>query len=182
MRENGVERSIEQALEHFHRELSSIRTGRVSPSLIESIKAEYYGAQTELRELGTIQVPEPMMLVIQVWDKNALAAVEKALRQSSLSINPAVEGQVIRIPFPHLTMERREELVKLVKQKAEEVKVRVRSIREDALKKIRQKEKEGEVSEDAAEAERKELQKHIDAAVEKIRADDDKKQSEIMTL
>lgn len=182
MTANGIEHHIEQALEHFHRELSSIRTGRVSPFLIENIKADYYGAQTELRELGTIQAPEPMMLVMQVWDQTAITAVEKALRQSSLSINPVVEGQVIRIPFPSMTAERREELVKLVKQKAEEAIVRIRSVREDALKKIRQQEQEKALSEDQAEAERKELQKHIAAAVEKIRTEDEKKQSEILTL
>ncbi len=179
---HDVEQHIVHALEHFRHELSSVRTGRATPSLIETIKAEYYGAQTELRELGSIQAPEPMMLVMQVWDATAVGAIEKALRQSSLSINPAVEGQTIRIPFPSLTTERREELAKLVKQKAEEAKIRIRSIREDVLKKIRQQEHEGALSEDQAEAERKELQKHIDAAVQNIREDDERKQSEIMTI
>lgn len=178
----NIEDAIARALEHFRQELSSIRTGRATPSLIETIKVECYGAQTELRELGSIRAPEPMMLVMQVWDATAVGAIEKALRQSTLGINPAVEGQTIRIPFPSLTTERREALVKLVKQKAEEAKIRVRTIREDALKKIRLQEQGGEVSEDHVEAERKELQKHIDAAAQKIREDDERKQVEIMTL
>lgn len=173
---------ISNALEHFRQEMASIRTGRATPSLIEAIKAEYYGTQTALRELGSIQAPEPMMLVMQVWDASAVGPIEKALRQSSLNINPAVEGQMIRIPFPSLTTERREELAKLVKQKAEEAKIRIRSIREDALKKIRQQEQGGGISEDQAETARKELQKQIDAAVQQVRENDERKQSEIMTI
>lgn len=173
---------ISHAFDHFRQELASIRTGRATPSLIEMMKVEYYGSQTALRELGSIQAPEPMMLVMQVWDAAAVGAIEKALRQSTLGINPAVEGQTIRIPFPSLTTERREELVKLVKQKAEEAKIRIRVIREDALKKIRQQEQGGALSEDQAETERKELQKQIDVAVQNIRENDERKQSEIMTI
>lgn len=179
----AIDSSIFQStLDHYLHELQQIRTGRASPSILEDLKAEYYGTMTPVKELASISAPEPMMLVLQVWDAQAVQGIEKAIRGSTLGLNPAVEGQLIRVPFPSLTAERRDELAKVAKQKAEGAKISVRSIREEHLKDVRQREQDGTLSEDQAEIERKDLQKAVDAVNALIHAQLEQKQKEIQTL
>lgn len=128
-----TESRMRKAMDALHNNLDSIRTGRASPSLVERIHVDYYGTQTPLNQLAGISVPEPRMIVIQPWDRGAMAPIEKAIMQSDLGLNPNNDGQVIRINIPMLTEERRKQLVKQVHGTVEESKVAVRNIRRDAL-------------------------------------------------
>lgn len=173
------ERALTRLLENFREDLSLIRTGRASPALVEKVKVDYYGSSTPLQQLASISAPEPLMLVIQAWDAQSIPDIERALRTSDLGVNPVVEGQLIRVHFPHLTEERREELVKLTKQKAEQARIHVRGIREDAMKKIRKAQEKGEISEDEAEFLRKKLQQSVEQSNEDIEDILTKKHEEI---
>lgn len=162
------ERQFQKTTEFLQHEFSSIRAGRANPALIEHCKAEYYGTPTPLNQLGTILASDPMTLQMQVWDASAVPAVEKAIRQSDLGLNPAVEGQLLRIPIPLPSEERRQELVKLAKQKAESARVSIRTTREEAMKHLRQQEEAKTLSEDQAALLKKELQKLVDAANQQV--------------
>src|SRR5438270_9536641 len=126
-----AESKMTKSVDHFGGELQTIRTGRANPALIDRIMVPYYGTPTALNTLAQISAPEPRLLVVQVYDRSQIGAVEKAIRTSELGLNPANDGQVIRVPIPPLTEERRKEYVKLVKQKAEDARVAVRNIRRD---------------------------------------------------
>ncbi len=143
-----AEQRMKKSIELLRNELSGIRAGRASPSLIEHLEVNYYGTPMPLNQLASITAPEARMLVVQVWDSSAVSAVEKALRQSELGFNPSVEGQTLRILLPPLTEERRRQLVKLVHQHVEEAKVAIRNIRRDALSDIKKLLKEKQISED----------------------------------
>ncbi len=143
-----AEQRMKKSLELLRNELSGIRAGRASPSLIEHLEVNYYGTPMPLNQLASITAPEPRMLVVQVWDSSAVSAVEKALRQSELGLNPSVDCQTLRILLPPLTEERRKQLVKLVHQHVEEAKVAIRNIRRDALADIKKLLKEKQISED----------------------------------
>jgi len=143
-----AESKMSKSVDHFAGELSTIRTGRANPALIDRIMVPYYGTPTPLNQLAQISAPEPRLLVVQVYDKSQIATVEKALRAGEQGLNPASDGQVIRVPIPPLTEERRREYVKLVKQKAEEARVAIRNVRRDELHRIEQMQKNGDVPED----------------------------------
>jgi ribosome recycling factor len=143
-----AEHRMKKSVELLRNELSGIRAGRASPSLIEHLEVNYYGTPMPLNQLASITAPEPRLLVIQVWDSSAVSAVEKALRQSELGLNPSVDGQTLRVLLPPLTEERRKQLVKLVHQHVEEAKVAIRNIRRDALADIKKLLKEKQISED----------------------------------
>ncbi len=176
------EGKFEKALEHFQRELASLRTGRATPSLLEDLRADYYGTPTPLNQLATITAPEPMLLHVQVWDANAIQEVEKSIRTSHLGLNPVVDGQRIRVPLPQPTEERRKEIMKLAKEKVESARIHVRSIREEVMKKIKEQEADGALSEDEAEIGRKTLQRAVDSANAQIQSLFEKKQVEIMKI
>jgi ribosome recycling factor len=180
--QHSYQQEFQKALDHFQRELAGLRTGRASPSLLEGLRAEYYGTQTPLNQLATITAPEPMLLQLQVWDASAIQEVEKAIRSSHLGLNPVVDSQLIRVPLPKLTEERRQELVKLAKQKAEAARISVRTIREEAMKVIKEQALEGTLSEDSAEQARKVLQKSVDRANTDIQSLLEKKEAEILTI
>jgi ribosome recycling factor len=127
-----------KAIDALRRDLATIRTGRASPSLVERLPVDYYGSSTPLNQLAGISVPEPRMLVIQPWDRGSMAAIEKAIRKSELSLNPTNDGQVVRIAIPPLTEERRKQLVKLVHGHVEEGKVSLRNIRRDAMAHVKE--------------------------------------------
>lgn len=182
MNADRYQAEFQKPLEHFQHELAGLRTGRAAPSLLEDLRAEYYGTPTPLNQLATITAPEPMMLLVQVWDASAVPEIEKAIRASNLGLNPAVDGQVVRVPFPQPTEERRQELVKLAKQKAESARISIRSIREEAMKAIKGQETAGDLSEDGADNARKMLQKAVDTANDEVQSLFEKKQKEIMTL
>lgn len=173
---------FDKALSHYQHQLAGIRTGRATPSLLEDLHANYYGTPTPLNQLATITAPEPGLLHVQVWDATALPEVEKSIRSSHLGLNPVVDGQLIRVPLPQLTEERRQELIKLAKQRAEAARVSIRSVREEAMKKIKDEETGGDLSEDQAEVSRKALQKSVDAANEEIHSLLEHKQAEILKI
>lgn len=139
---------INNALEHLKRELSGIRAGRANPSLLEEIPVLAYGAQMKLVELGTISAPQPTLLTIQVWDPAVLKDIEKAILEANLGLNPAVDGQTVRVPIPPLTTERREEFIKLAHQKGEACRVEIRQIRQEMREKLDSDKKTGTVGED----------------------------------
>jgi ribosome recycling factor len=149
-------------------EFNTVRSGRASVGLLDRITVDYYGAKTPLKQLANIAAPEPRLLTVMPYDKSAMKSIEKALRDSDLGINPSSDGQVIRLPIPHLTEERRRELVKLVHRLAEDGRVAVRNIRRDAMKDLRDLVKEGLVGEDAERRAEEELQKATDAHVREI--------------
>jgi len=177
-----TESKMAKSVEHFATELATIRTGRANPALIDRIMVPYYGTPTPLNQLAQISVPEPRLLVVQVYDKSQIGVVEKALRSGDQGLNPANDGQVIRVPIPPLTEERRREYVKLVRQKAEESRVAIRNVRRDELHRIDQMQKQGEVAEDESKRAHARLQKITEAQIEKIDALAARKESEVMEL
>lgn len=148
-----------KAIAHLQGEFGSIRTGRASPVFVEKLRVDYYGSEVPLQQLAGFSVPEPRMLVISPYDKNAIKAIEKSIQASDLGITPSNDGAVIRLAFPQLTAERRKELVKVVKHRAEEARVAVRNLRRTARHDLEAFEKEGELSEDDLERAEKELEK-----------------------
>ena len=171
-----------KSVEHFATELATIRTGRANPALIDRIMVPYYGTPTPLNQLAQISVPGPRLLVVQVYDKSQIGVVEKALRSGDQGLNPANDGQVIRVPIPPLTEERRREYVKLVRQKAEESRVAIRNVRRDELHRIDQMQKQGDVAEDESKRAHARLQKITEAQIEKTDALAARKESEVMEV
>jgi len=137
-----------KCLELFQKELSGLRAGRASPSLLENIKVSVYGSHMPISQLATISVPEPRQITVSVWDKESVKPTEKAIVEANLGLNPMAEGQVIRIALPELTQERRQELVKVAGKYAEGARVSVRSVRKDGIEQVKKQQKAGDVSED----------------------------------
>jgi ribosome recycling factor len=177
-----AESKMAKSVDHFGTELTHIRTGRANAALIDKIMVPYYGTPTPLNQLAQINVPEPRLLVVQVYDKSQIGAVEKALRTSDQGLNPANDGQVIRVPIPPLTEERRREYVKLVKQKAEEARVAIRNVRRDELHRIEQMQKQGEVAEDDSKRAAARLQKITEGQIEKVEGLAARKEREVMEV
>ena len=177
-----AEMKMAKSVEHFATDLSSIRTGRANPALIDKVMVPYYGTPTPLNQLAQISAPEPRLLVVQVYDKSQIAVIEKALRSGDQGLNPANDGQVIRVPIPPLTEERRKEYVKLVRQKAEEARVAIRNVRRDEIHRVDQMQKQGEVAEDDSKRGQARLQKITEGQIEKVDALAARKESEVMEL
>ena len=161
-------RRMDGAMETLRREFAGLRTGRANPALLEPVRVEAYGTETPLTSVGTIGVPEPRMITVQVWDRALTSAVERAIRDSGLGLNPATDGQVVRVPIPQLTTERRNELAKAAGRYAEGTKVAVRGVRRDGMEQIKAFEKKHEISEDDARTWQDEVQKLTDQYVKKI--------------
>lgn len=159
---DDAERRMEAAVEACRRELAALRAGRASPALLDKVRVEYYGSQVPVNQVATVTVPEPRLLVIQPWDRSALADIERAILKADLGLTPANDGKVIRLTLPPLTEERRQELVKQARRLAEEGRVAVRNIRRDANEAIKEVEKEGEASEDEARRALEDMQKRTD--------------------
>ena len=177
-----AESKMAKSVEHFNTELTTIRTGRANPALIDKVMVPYYGTPTPLNQLAQISAPEARLLVIQVYDKSQIAAIEKALRSGDAGLNPSSDGQVIRVPIPPLTEERRREYVKLVKQKAEEARVAIRNTRRDEIHRIDQLQKNGEVAEDDSKRGTARLQKITESQIERVDALAARKEGEVMEL
>lgn len=173
---------MEKSLEALHKELGSIRTGRATPSLVDRIQVDYYGAPTPLQTIAGVTAPEARLLLIQPYDRSSIAAIEKALQRSELGLNPSNDGQVIRIAIPPLTEERRREFAKIVKQKAEEARIAVRNIRRDEVDHLRRMEKDGHVSKDEIERNISEVQHITDSFVGKVDDLAQKKEAEILEV
>jgi len=163
---------MEKAVEHTRSQFSTVRTGRATPSLVDRITIEYYGAQVPLQQLASISVPEARQLLIKPHDRSSLEAIEKAIRESDLGVNPNNDGISIRISLPQLTEDRRKEYVKVAKSMAEDGRITLRNLRRDARKAMEAEQKDGEVSEDELERAEKELDKatseHVDLVDEAL--------------
>jgi ribosome recycling factor len=150
---------MHKAIGHLQDEFASIRTGRATPALVDKLKVDYYGSEVPLQQLAGFTVPEPRVLVVSPYDKGALKAIEKAIQASDLGVNPSNDGQIIRLTFPELTQERRKDLVKVVKGRAEESRVAVRNVRRHARQELEALEHDGEMSRDDLDRIEKELEK-----------------------
>jgi ribosome recycling factor len=163
-----ADQKMKRAVSVTREELASVRTGRATPAILSRITVDYYGAPTPLNQLASFSVPEPRLLVIQPYDRNSMSQIEKAIMQSDLGLTPSNDGQLIRLPFPPLTEERRKELIRLVHQRAEEGRVAVRNVRRHAKEELERLEREHTISEDDLSRAEKELQKHTDQHVSEI--------------
>ncbi|MDQ3388230.1 MAG: ribosome recycling factor [Gemmatimonadota bacterium] len=173
---------MESAIETLRREFGGVRTGKASPALLDSVRVEAYGSLVPLSQVGTVGAPEARMLTVQPWDKSLIKDIERALRESDLGINPSNDGNLIRIPIPALTEERRKEYVRLLHRIAEEGRVTVRHVRKDANDQVRQRQKEGELSEDQSRREQDEVQKLTDQFVQRIDDLLKKKEAEVLEV
>jgi ribosome recycling factor len=177
-----ADEKMDGAVQALRRELNGVRTGRAHPSLIETLPVDYYGAMTPLKQLGSINAPEARLLTIQVWDRGAVRAIEKAIQSSDLGLNPAIDGQTVRLPIPALTEQRRRDLVKLVHNKTEEARVAVRNVRRHHHDELRKIEKDGHVSQDDLRRHEEELQKMTDTHIGIIDAEGKKKEAELLEV
>ncbi|MEO0102603.1 MAG: ribosome recycling factor [candidate division WOR-3 bacterium] len=171
---------MQKGVEILVTELSRIRTSRAHPALLDGIKVNYYNTFVPLKQIASIATPEPKLLLVQPWDKSAIPEIEKAIRKAELGLNPQVEANVIRIPIPPLTEERRKELVKLVLRLGEETKVTIRNIRRDANDEIKKKEKNKEISEDDSKIGMKRIQEITDEMIKSVEELVKKKEKEIL--
>ena len=165
---DDLKRRMDGALESLRRDFSGLRSGRASPALLEPVRVEAYGGEVPLTQVGSIAVPEARMITVQVWDRALAGAVERAIRDAGLGLNPASEGQIIRVPIPQLTEERRNELAKAAARYAEGAKVAVRGVRRDGMDKAKGFEKKGEISQDYIKNWSEAIQKLTDQYVKKI--------------
>ena len=179
---NEYRRRMDGAVASLKTEFSGLRTGRANPALLENITVNAYGSEMPLNQVGSISVPEPRMLTVSVWDKTAVAGVERAIRESSLGLNPVVDGQTLRIPLPPLTEERRKELVKVAGQYSENAKIAVRNVRRDAMDTLKRMEKDGNMGEDEQKAHANDVQKATDSVIANIDAAFEEKSAEIMQV
>ncbi|MGL4963954.1 MAG: ribosome recycling factor [Inquilinus sp.] len=170
------------ALESLRKDLAGLRTGRASISLLEPITVDVYGAQMPLNQVGTIGVPEPRLLTVSVWDRSAVKAVEKAIRDSGLGLNPQTEGQTVRVPLPELSEERRRELTKVAGKYAEAARVAVRNVRRDGMDALKRSEKDHEISEDEHKRLADEIQSLTDSHVRKVDEAAAQKEKEILQV
>jgi len=177
--EDSAKSRMEKSAALLAQELSKLRTGRASPALLESIKVDYYGSTLPLNQVASISIPEARLIIIQPWDKNALPAIEKSLYKSSIGITPNNDGSVIRLAIPPLTMERREELVKLVQKLGEDAKIAIRNIRREANTEIKKEEKEKNISEDQSFKAQERIQKITDEFIDNVDNILQKKEKEI---
>jgi ribosome recycling factor len=163
-----AEHKMERAVEITKEEFTGVRTGRATPAILNRVTVDYYGAPTPLNQLASFSVPEPRLLVIQPFDRNVMAQIERAIMQSDLGLTPSNDGNVIRLAFPQLTEERRKELIKLVHTRAEDGRVAVRNVRRHAKEELERLQKNGEIGEDDLSRSEKELQKLTDRFVAEI--------------
>lgn len=177
-----AERRMEGALQVLHQEFGGLRTGRASTSLLEPISVAAYGSEMPLNQVGTLSAPESQMLTVQVWDKSLVSAVERAIRESDLGLNPAVDGQLVRIPIPPLSEERRIEMGKIASKYTEEARVAVRNIRRHVMDELKKLEKDGEISQDEHRDYGQEIQDLTDTYIQMMDEALEKKEQEIMQV
>jgi len=177
-----LEEKLENAAASAAHEFGSVHTGKANPAMVENIQAEAYGSRMAIKELAAISTPDPRAIAIQPWDKSNLKPIEKALQTSNLGINPVVMGDVVRLPMPELTGERRQELAKLAAKHAEDARVSARAARREAMEALKKLQKDGEMSEDEAKRLEKEVQKATDETIEKINRMLEAKEKELLTV
>jgi ribosome recycling factor len=179
---NDIKRRMEGALGKLKEEFGGLRTGRASASLLEPVTVEAYGATMALAQVATVTVPESRMLTVQVWDRSMVSAVDKAIRNSSLGLNPITEGQTLRVPIPELSQERRKELAKVAHGYAEQAKVAVRNVRRDGMDQLKRLEKDSEISQDEHRAWADDVQKVTDRVIKEMDEALAAKQAEILQI
>lgn len=179
---NEARKQMHAALDAMRREFGSLRTGKASPALLDTVRVEAYGSKMPLNQVATVNVPEPRLLVVQPWDRGLIGDIEKAILTAQLGLNPANDGNVIRVPIPQLNEERRRDLVRMLHKLAEEGRVSVRHARQEANKDVKQRESEHEISEDQARRELDEIQKLTDEYVAKIDELLQSKEREVMEV
>lgn len=177
---NGLRKRMDGALKTLAHEFSGLRTGRASANLLDSVMVEAYGSMMHLNQVASVNVPEPRLLTVQVWDKGMVKAVEKAIASANLGLNPAPDGQLVRVPIPELSQERRQELTKIAGKYAESGKVAVRNIRRDGMEFYKKQEKDGAISKDDHHHKSDEIQKLTDEFIKKIDDSLAAKEKEIM--
>jgi ribosome recycling factor len=175
-----LERRMHGAVESLKHDLSGLRTGRASTSLLDPVMVEVYGSHMALNQVATVSAPEPRMLSVQVWDKSNVGPTDKAIRSAGLGLNPIVDGQTLRLPIPDLTEERRKELAKLAGQYAEKARVAARNVRRDGMDALKTDEKKHEISEDERKRHETEVQKLTDATIAEIDTAAQSKEKEIL--
>jgi len=177
-----LKRRMDGALEALRREFAGLRTGRASAHLLEPVSVHAYGNEMPLTQVGTINVPEPRMITVQVWDRGLVTPVEKAIRDANLGVNPQSDGQLVRIPIPELSRERRQELTKLAHKYAEQGRIAVRNVRRDGMESLKKMEKDGKISEDEHRRLSDEVQKATDEHVKKVDEALAQKEKEILQV
>ena len=163
-----VQRRMDGAVEVLRKEFGGLRTGRASTSLLEPVMVSAYGGTVPLTQVANVNVPEPRMITVQVWDRGVVKAVDKAIREAGLGLNPQTEGQVIRVPIPELNEERRRELTRVAAKYAEQARVSVRNVRRDGIEALRRLEKDGEISQDEHRKLDREVQQLTDDHIKRI--------------
>ena len=179
---DDIKRRMNGAVEVLRSEFSGLRTGRASAALLDPVQVDAYGSKTPINQVGTVSVPDSRMLAVQVWDQNLVGAVEKAVRDSGLGLNPSNDGNVIRIPIPQLSEERRAELAKIAHKYAEQARIAVRNVRRDGMDKLKRMEKVSEISQDEQRAWADDLQKLTDGNIKTIDESLEVKEKEIMQV
>ncbi len=179
---NETERKMKKAVEAAQQDYTTIRTGRANPVLLEKVTVDIYGSAMPINQLATVSVPEPRQLVIAPWDKSAIPAIERAIQKSDLGLTPSSDGNVVRLNIPHLTEERRKEMIKLLHKKAEEHRVAVRNVRREANEDLKKLEKAHEASEDDVRRATEQVQKMTDKYIEQIDEITRIKEAELMEV
>lgn len=179
---SDYERRMSGALDALKRDFAGLRTGRASPNLLESVTVDAYGSMMPLTQVGTVSVPEPRMLTVQVWDKGMVKAVEKSIANAGLGLNPAADGQLVRVPVPELTEERRKELTKVANRYAEQGRVAVRNVRRDGMDHLKKSEKDSEISKDDMHRLSDDIQKMTDRHIAEMDDALAAKEKEIMQV
>ncbi len=179
---SDYKKNMQSSLDALHKEFVGLRTGRASTNLLEPVTVEAYGSRMPMTQVGTVSAPDARLLTVQVWDKDMVKAVEKSIREAGLGLNPTTEGQVIRIPIPDLTEDRRKELTKIASKFAEQTKISVRNVRRDAMDEIKMLEKDGDISEDDLHRHNKEVQDLTDSFIKKVDDMLSAKEKDILTV
>ncbi len=177
-----IKKRMDGAVEVLRRELAGLRAGRASTSLLEPVTVEAYGTEMPLNQVATVSAPEPRLLTVQVWDRGLVKAVEKAIRNAGLGLNPMTDGNLVRVPLPELSEERRQELVKVAHRYAEQARVAVRNVRRDAIDTLRRRLRDGEISEDEFHRLQERVQKLTDEHVDAINRLLEQKERDILTV
>jgi ribosome recycling factor len=177
-----VKRRMQGAINALKHDLGSLRTGRASPNLLDPIQVDAYGSPTPITQVATVSVPEPRLLSVQVWDRSMVGAVEKAIRESDLGLNPQTEGQVIRLRIPEMNEQRRKEMVKVAHKYAEEARIAVRHVRRDGMDLLKKLEKDGAIGQDDEKRQADQVQKATDQAIAEVDSVLQVKEKEIMQV
>ena len=165
---NDYQEKMEKSIDILRRDFQGLRTGRASASLLEPVGVEAYGSKVPINQIGNISIPESRLITVQVWDETLIQSVEKAIRNSDLGLNPMIEGNVIRVPIPELSQERRIEIVKIASKYAEDTRITIRNIRRDAMDMIKDEEKQKNISKDDSFQFSEKMQKITDSFIEKV--------------